>query len=106
MSAVDQRGVGGEQLNWRHLDQIAFADGLAGLAIGLFRDVIAFSDTDASVARGFTRSRQTGNFIAGREARRLSEAKLARRRDEFLPAQLLAQRGEIVIARICNCLRR
>ena len=50
----------------------------------LLRDVIAFADTDASVAPGITRSRQTGNFIAGSEARRLSEAKLARRRDQFL----------------------
>ena len=106
MSAVDQRGVRGEQLNWRDLDQFAFADGFASLAIGLLRDVIAFADTDASVAPGFARPHQTGNFIARRDAGRLSEAKLARGRDQFLPAQPLAQRREIVVARIGNCLRR
>src|SRR6185369_12415323 len=106
MSAVDQRGVGGEQLNWRDLDEIAFADGFAGLTVGLLRDVIAFTDTDASVAPGFTRPHQAGNFVAGRETRRLSETKLTRRRHQLISAQPLAQRGEIVIARIGNGLRR
>src|ERR1043166_2954756 len=55
MSAVDQRRVRGEQLNWCHLNAITFANCLARVAVGLLGRVVTCRETDAGGASRFTR---------------------------------------------------
>jgi hypothetical protein len=61
VTAVKQCRVSRQQLNRGHLDMIAFANRLAGFAIGLFGNVISYS----AIASGLTRPQQSGNFISG-----------------------------------------
>src|ERR1043166_2456202 len=104
MPAIDERRIRGEQLDRRYHDMITLANPFASRAIGGFRNMVRFGSYDSCVIAGFARPQSAGNFLI-RNAGSLAKIKFAQSGNQTVPAQPLAQRREVVVARVGDGLR-
>src|SRR5207247_187978 len=85
----------------RDLNVIAFTNRFARVAIALLRSVSALANP--RVVAGLARPQCSRSLFF--DSRRLAKSELPRGLDQLVSAQPLTERGEVVVARICDGLR-
>src|SRR5438552_12827480 len=102
MSAVNQRRISSQQLKRRDLNMITLADRLARGTIGLG----LLARANLCFVSSFARQHRSSGFLLITHACRLTKTESSNGLDQLVPAQTLAERREVIVARIRNRLRR